>query len=475
MIALFKRGNRAIACTTTCAVMLALAGCTVGPDYKRPDANLPANFSGAQSVDAVQEQALADRWWALFNDVELNRLVDLSLQKSTSVQLAVARIEEADAVLRQAGAALFPELDLGASASRSRTSQLTTTQFPSGTPLIRQDFKLAVSTSFELDFWGKLRRAAETARAQALATRYAKATVELTLAGAVTQSYLALRSLDAQIDVSRATLKSRDDTLALTRRRVKGGVASDLELQQAEGARAAIAAQIAQLVQQRALIEHQLGVLTGSLDLTVLPNDDRLQVNPPVPPVGLPSSLIEARPDVQQAEQQLIAANARIGVVKAALFPTISLTGSFGGESAALSDIAKGPARIWSGLLGLTVPLFDGGRGFATVDQATAQQKQALVSYQQTLQTAFREVSDALVSTRQTAEAEEALKAQLDAARAALRLAQVRYEAGYSPYLEVLDAQRTANSAELAFIQSRQSRLSAAVDLIKSIGTGWKI
>lgn len=457
------------------AVLLATGGCTVGPDYRRPDSILPPNFSDQLPGEAVQSAALPDRWWALFDDAELNRLVDLSLQKSTNIQLAVARIEEADAVVRQAGAALFPEIDLGGSASRSRTSQLTTTQFPQGTPLIRQDFKLAVSTSFELDFWGKLRRAAEAARAQALATRYAKATVELTLAGAVAQSYLTLRSLDAQIDVSQATLKSREDTLDLTRRRSKGGVGSDLELQQAEGARAAIAAQIAQLVQQRALIEHQLGVLTGTLELTIAPNNDRLQTNPPVPPVGLPSSLIEARPDVQQAEQQLVAANARIGVVKAALFPTISLTGSLGSESAELSDLAKGPARIWSGLIGLTVPLFDAGRGFATVDQATAQQKQALVSYQQTLQIAFREVSDALVSTRQTAAAEDALLAQLNAARAALHLAQVRYEAGYSPYLEVLDAQRTANSAELAYIQNRQARLSATVDLIKSIGTGWKI
>ena len=455
------------------ALALALAGCTVGPNYVRPDAELPANFSGPE-VDSQASEPLPARWWTLFDDAELTRLVDLSLARNTNIQLAVARIEEADAVVRQAGAAMFPEINLGAAAGRSRSSSAAT-QLPPGAQLIRNDFRVALSTSFELDFWGKLRRAAEAARAQALATRYGKATVELTLAGSVTQSYLGLRSLDAQIGVSRATLNSRQETLALTRKRAAGGVVSDLDVQQAEGARAAITAQLAQLIQQRGLALHQLGVLTGSLDLAVTSREDGLLPVTPVPPVGLPASLIEARPDVRQAEQQLVAANARIGVIKAVLFPSISLTGSFGAESTALSDLTKSPARLWSGLLGLTAPIFDGGRRAAAVDEATAQQRQALALYQQTLQTAFREVSDALTSTVQTAETETALVAQLDAARNALRLAQIRYDAGYTQYLEVLDAQRTANQAELAFIQNRQARLSATVDLIKSLGTGWQL
>lgn len=454
------------------ALALLLGGCMVGPDYVRPKTELPTDYAAsAPSSDAA---TIANDWWTLFGDDELDRLIKQSLAANADVKLAVARIEEADAVLRQAGAALLPEIDVQGDATRSRVSSTTATAAQSSSiSSVRNDLRLALSTSFELDFWGRLRRAREAARAEALASRYAKSTVDLTLAGTVAQTYFSLRATDAQLALSRASLKSRDETLDLTRRRAAGGVASDLDVRQAEGARASIVVQTAQLVQTRNLLEHQLGVLTAALDTRLAAREGDLPTSP-VPPVGLPSALLEARPDIRQAEEQLVSANARIGVVKASLFPTISLTGSFGGQSKALSDLFTPASRIWSGGLALDVPLFDFGLRSATVDQASAQQRQALASYEKAVQTAFREVSDALVSVGQGAEIEDGQRARLEAARAQYSIARIRYESGFVPYLEVLDAERTTNDAEQAYVQSRLARLQATVDLFKSLGGGWQ-
>lgn len=450
-----------------------LPGCAlVGPDYKRPESHVPAQYS--ESVSSDQATApISHTWWELYQDPELNDLVAKALQNNTDIKLAVARIEESDAFLREVGAALFPEVDLDSSASRSRISQLGPTPLFNGIKPVRSDYNITLGTSFELDFWGKLRRAKESARAQALATRYAKDTVDLSLSSLVASNYLLLRSLEAQIAVSRDSLRSREESLALTKRRLDGGVASALDVHQAEVASANLVALIAELVRQRAIAEHQLAVLTGVLDLKVAEGDIKNLPVPPVPPAGLPSSLLEARPDVRQAEQNMIAANAKIGVAKAALFPTISLTANFGGESAELGDVLKSAARIWTGGLSLNLPIFDSGRLSAKVDQATAQQKQALASYEGAIQTAFKEVNDALITLRQNAEREAALKTSEDAARKAMQIAENRYQSGYSAYLDVLDSQRVYNDAALALIQSRQARLVATVDLFKALGGGW--
>lgn len=450
-----------------------LSACALGPDYQRPANTLPAQY-GEANPNAEQDSIPVVRdWWKLFKDPTLNELVEKALQNNADIQLAVARMEEADAALRATGAALFPEIDLGASGSRSRSSTFTATPLPPGTPIIRKNIRATVGTVFELDFWGKLRRTSEAARAQLLATRYAKNTVELTLAGTLTQSYLALRALDAQILLSRDTLKNREAALTLTQNRADGGIASELDVQQAEGARATMAAQIIDLEQQRALMEHQLAFLSGGLDLKLNTDDLRQLPIPPVPPSGLPSSLLESRPDVRQAEAQLIAANAKIGVAKAALFPSISLTGNYGAESQALADLSKPGAKIWSTGIGLNLPIFDAGRLSAQVDQARAQQKQAVASYQRALQNAFKDVNDALVTVRQTSEGEKALEARLRAAERTLALSETRYKSGYSAFLEVLDAQRNLNDASLAFVRNRQARLAATVDLFKALGGGW--
>ena len=228
------------------------------------------------------------------------------------------------------------------------------------------------------------------------------------------------------------------------------------------------------LLRQRALIEHQLATLTGQLDLALESGDVMTLPLPPAPPAGLPSTLLERRPDVQQAEQQLVASNAQVGIAKAAMFPTISLTGYLGGQSMALSTVLTSGASVWSTGFGLSLPIFDAGRFTARKQAAEARQRQALGSYQKAVESAFREVADALTNVQQSAAAEQDLQTRVAAARNALRLARLRYEAGYSAYLEVLDAQRSANDAELGYVRNRQLRLSASIDLMKALGGGWK-
>jgi multidrug efflux system outer membrane protein len=450
-----------------------LGGCQIWPDYMRPKVSVPTQYSEpvqGQADDANSQ--VASDWWKLYQDQTLNDLVEKALQNNTDIKLAVARIEEADAVLREVGAALYPQIDLDAAGTRSRVTE--SGAFPPFGDNPRSNYIVQLGTSFEIDFWGKLRSAKESARAQALSTRYAKDTVALSLSSLVVSNYLVLRSLESQIAVTQDNIKSRDESLALTKRRLEGGVASALDVHQAEGASANLVAQLADLTRLRALTMHQLAVLTGVLDLNVEMADIKTLPIPPTPPAGLPSSLLEARPDVRQAEETMIAADANIGVAKAALYPTISLTASLGGESLELGDILKSASRIWTGGLSLYLPIFDAGKLDARVDQATAQQKQALAGYEGAIQNAFREVNDALVNLRQNAEREAALDRGQQAAKKALEVSENRYKSGYSAYLDVLDAQRVYNDTALAFIQSRQARLVATVELFKALGGGWK-
>lgn len=450
-----------------------LSGCqSIWPDYLRPKVTIPAQYG--ETTDQTKDQAnspISNTWWTLYQDPVLDDLIAKALVNNTDIKLAAARIEEADAVMREVGAALFPEVDLDAGASRSRVTEL------GGNPVItnpRDNYIAQLGTSFEIDFWGKFRRAKESARAQALSSRYAKDTVALSLSGLVASNYLVLRSVESQIAVTQDNLKSRDDSLALTKRRLDGGIASALDVHQAEVASANLSAQFAELTRLRAITLHQLAVLTGTLDLNVAAADIKTLPTPPTPPAGLPSSLLEARPDVRQAEEDMIAANANIAVAKAALYPSISLTASLGGESLELSDILKSAARIWTAGLSLNLPIFDSGRLNSKVDQASAKQKQVLASYEAAVQNAFREVNDALINLRQYTEREAALNRSQEAAKKALDVSENRYQSGYSAYLDVLDAQRVYNDAALAFIQSRQARLVASVDLFKALGGGWK-
>jgi len=453
----------------TLIVSAMLAGCMVGPDYHRPTPDLPASFAGADMAPPGADTVTGD-WWRLFNDPVLDDLVAGALGANLDIAQAVARVEEADANLRVVNAALFPEIDLAGNANRTANS--ANVAAPTS-PIVRNDLKLTLNASFEIDFWGKLRRATEAARAQRLSTGYGRDVVTLSIAALTTQTYFSLRALDAQIAATRATLTTRDETLRLVRRRADGGLASDLEVRQAEGARSDAAFQLDELLRERALAEHLLGTLTGRLGLAIPAGDLEHLPLPALPPPGLPSALLERRPDIRQAEQDLVAANAQIGVAKAQLFPTITLTGDFGGESKALAGLFTVPGRIWTVAAGLSAPIFEAGKLSALVDVQQARQRQSLAVYGKAIQTGFREVQDALSNVQRYAALESDAQASVNAAREALRLANLRYDAGYTGFLDVLDSQRSLNAAELALIRSRQNLLSASVDLMKALGGGW--
>ena len=450
-----------------------LAGCAVGPDYQRPDSTLPDQYSQAEALVAARAEAPVNPdWWMLFGDASLNALVEQALVANQDLQAAIARLEAADAFAREVGTAYYPAIGLDAATSRLGTSGVTYNGQKMG-GAIYNNRRAALTLSYEIDLWGRIRRQNEAAGADALASRFARDSVRLTLIGQVASEYLVLRSHDAEVAVSQETVTSRQETLRIVQARLDAGSSSALELAQAENSLATAQSQLSQLKRLRALSESQIALLTGQPGLRIPANLTPLPL-PPVPPAGLPSTLLEARPDVRQAEEKLVAANARIGVAKAAYFPAISLTGVYGSESMALSNLFTGPAGIWSAALGLSMPIFDAGRTGARVDQASAGQKEMLANYRKTMQTAFKEVNDALVSLRELADEETANIAQLEAARRSLKLSQARYEAGYSGFLEVLDAQRTTNIAQLTYLNSRKNRLGAAVDLFKALGGGWR-
>lgn len=456
------------------ALALALSGCAVGPDYLRPQAWLPDSFLEAPAIQAeATNPAVDSRWWALFGDDTLNQLVDAALAGNADLRLAIARVAQAEAVAREAGASLFPSADGQAAINNAKLSEKTAT-WSVNSPDILRARSAGLVLSYEIDVWGRVRRLNEAARANLLASRYGRDSIQLSVSGMVAATYLNLRAVDAQLAVVSNSLASREESARLVKARVDAGYVSPLDQYQAAGAIAALQAQQAELRRARALGEHQLALLTGQPELKIAAGDLRQLPLPPLPPAGLPADLIEARPDIRQAEQQLIASNANIGVAKAAYYPRFSLTGGIGSESKTLSDLFSGGASTWSSGLGLLMPILDAGRTSARVDQAKALNTQSLVSWQNSLQVAYKEVRDALVSLRELGEVESARDAQASNAEATLKIAQTRYEAGYSGYLEVLDAQRTANDVQLARIASRQARLAAAVDLFKALGGGWR-
>ena len=452
---------------------LTLAGCAVvGPDYQRPAVTLPAAYPPANPSAADGSATLAADWWVAYGDTELTRLVERALAANADIAQAVARVELAEAQVREAGGAFLPSLSAGAGASRAQIGALSPSN-TSGRTVTGNDFRLSLSTSFEIDFWGKLRRADEAARAQLLASQAGRDTVRLTVASLVAQTWFALHSLDEQVLATRGTLKTRDDSARLIGLRLKAGTASRLELEQADILRADAAVQLRELQRQRTLAASQLGVLTGDPALALAEGMLRSEPLPPLPPAGLPSALLERRPDIRRAEELLVAANAQIGVARAAMFPTLSLTGGLGHESIELSSLLNAPARFWNLGFGLALPIFDGGRNAARTDQAGARQREAVGAYQGAVATAFKEVADALSNLSAARESAPDLTLRQAASERAVKLAQARFDAGYSGYLDLLDAQRTATAARLDAVRNRQAQLNASVDLIKALGGGW--
>jgi outer membrane protein, multidrug efflux system len=459
---------------TPLAFAILLSGCAVGPDYLRPANWLPDAFQETPTAEVkIENPSVNARWWSLFQDETLSSLIEQALTGNADLRTAVARVEQADAAAREAGASFFPNVDAQASGNNTHLSEKTAT-WTVNSPEILRARSAGLSLSYELDVWGRVRRSNEAARANLLANQYSRDAIQLSVAGLVAGNYLSLRALDAQLAVTEESLKSREESARLVKTRVDAGLVSPLDQYQADGALAALQAQRADLRRARALAAHQLALLTGKPDLQIAAGDLRQLPLPPVPPAGLPADLIEGRPDVREAEQRLIAANANIGVAKAAYYPKFSLTGGIGSESKTLSDLFSSGASTWSGGLGLFMPLLDFGRTSARVDQAKAVNEQSLIAWQKSLEVAYKEVRDALVNLRENGVAENAQQQRVDNARNALKLARLRYDAGYSGFLEVLDAQRVSNDALLAMIATRQARLTAAVELFKALGGGWQ-
>ncbi len=455
-----------------------LGACALGPDYERPPVAEPDRFRMQQDA-SLEEASVADLgWWELFQDENLQALIRKALVENTDVRIAVARVREARAQLAATGADQFPRIDGRSSIQRNQTSQARVRQFglPGNIPQIpaTNQFLATADLSFELDLWGKLRRATEAAEADLLARESARRTVVLTLVSDLARAYFELQELDAELELAKRTLKARQEALDLIRLRKLVGQRSARDIRRAEQEVARAQAVIPDLERQIGQKEHQVSLLMGRNPAPIIRGTSlREQRLPPEVPAGLPSALLERRPDIVEAEQRLVAANAKIGVAKAAFFPQISLTGNFGAQSLQFSELFAGYSRVWMFGPTMTVPLFDAGRNLANLEVTQAQQEQAVVSYEKTIQQAFREVEDALLAHQKIQEIRTERERAVGLSREAVELAQLEYLNGKASYLEVLTAQREALNAQTALAQTQRNHLLAVVQLYKSLGGGW--
>jgi multidrug efflux system outer membrane protein len=444
-----------------------LSGCAVGPNYQRPVLPAPENFYGSSSP--TSDASLADtQWWNVFADPVLRSLIEDALRNGYDVRLAAARVEEARARYGIAGSLYYPDLGYSAGLSRVHTSAYSVPGNVTGNQVTANAL-----VSWELDVWGRIRRLNEAARAQYLATEEGRRAVVLSLVADVASAYFDLRDLDAELEISRRTRATFQDTYDLFSRRLAGGAASALETARAEALLANASAQIPALEQRIVARENQITLLLGRPPGPI-PRGGSLteQALPPAVPAGLPSALLLRRPDVRAAEQSLVAANANVGVARAAFYPTLSITGLFGGLSTGLQDLFAA-GRTWSIGAGLLGPLFAGGSLRAQERIARAQFDQARVAYEQAFTRALGEVSSNLVAMEKLAAEETERERSVHATREAVRLATLRYESGLSAYFEVLDALQLLLPAETALVQTRRDRLTAFVSFYRALGGGW--
>jgi multidrug efflux system outer membrane protein len=458
------------------ALVALIAGCAVGPDYERPAVELPAAWQGAPAEGV---KGARDRWWTLYSDPVLDRLVEEALASNRDLAVAAARVDEARALLRIADAQFWPSVDAAAQADRSRSSERTAMRLPLGTPIERTNYRAQLNVAYEVDLWGRLRRGSEAAQAGLLATEAARYTVRIALASEVARSYYTLVALDSQVEATRRSLELRSNGLALQNVRHAAGIINDFTLKQLEAEVAAARAQLPPLQARRTAEELALAVLLGRSPRAIMEEAfdvpaDRGGLAIAVIPEGLPSDLLLRRPDVVEAEQRLIAANARIGEARAQLFPRIGITGYLGSESSSLSDLFTGPASIWQLAFGLAQPIFQGGRLLGEVEAVEARQRQAVAGYQKTLQEAFREVRTALSTQSRAREAYEAEGMRVAALTEALRLARIRYQNGLLSQLEVIDAERSLLQAELNRIDALRAQRAAVADVVRALGGGWE-
>jgi len=450
-------------------LLLTLFGCMIGPNYQRPAVEIPPSW---RFEEKEAREVANTAWWEQFDDPVLDELIQVALKENKDVKIAAARVEEFIGRYGTTRAALFPQVGGGAIASRSRITERGPTPLD-GTKNPANNFQIFLNANWEIDLWGKLRRATEAARADLVGTEEGRRAVFLSLVAFVASAYVNLRDLDTQLEIAKRMAKSREDTYNLFKLRFQRGVISELELNQVKSEYEQALSTIPFIEKIIAQQENGLSALLGR-NPGPIPRgkmiDDLLLT---AVPAGLPSDLLVNRPDICQAEQDLIAANARIGVARSLYFPAISLTSMFGFESTDLSSLFSGPAKVWSFAAPLTAPLFTGGAIRGQVKSTEAVQKQFLLRYQQSIQTAFREVEDALIDQKRLREQLEIQAQRVITLRNYARIARLRFDNGYTSYIEALDAERSLFEAEFVQAETKGALFQALVNLYKAMGGGW--
>ena len=452
------------------AALLALlaSGCMVGPDYLRPQVETPPAW---RLSDEAANDLANTTWWQQFDDPVLDDLVSTALRENHDLMIAAARIEEFAGNYGFVRAGLFPQVDAGYEARRQR--DISAVVIGAGNGITYNSYNAVLNASWEIDIWGRIRRQTEAARAQLLASEEGRRGVILSLVGSVAGAYVNLRDLDRQLQIARATAKIRGESYDIFKDRYMGGVISMLELSQNKSQYDEALASIPPIEKAIAQQENGLSVLLGRNPGPIPRGKNIDQLSLPAIPAGLPSELLERRPDIRGAEQDLIAANALIGAAKAAYFPTISLTGLFGYSSTSLSNLFQGDNKVWSYGMPITMPIFTAGAIAGQVQSAEAVQQQALFAYQRAIQQGFREVNDALVDQDRTREQLRAQKQQVEALEQYSATARLRYDNGYSSYIEVIDAERSLFNVQLQYTQTQQTQFQAMINLYLAMGGGW--
>ena len=445
---------------------LMASGCMVGPDYVRPPVDAPA----AWRLNEQDARYLANTaWWEQFGDPVLNDLVATALRENKDLLIASARVDEFAGKYGFVRSGLFPQVGAGYEASRQRN-------IPSGAvnPSTYNSYSAVLNASWEIDIWGRIRRQTEAANAQLLASEEGRQGVILSLVGSVAGAYINLRNLDRQLEIAKATAKSRGESYELFKLRFEGGVISVLELSQNKSQYEEALASIPPLEKAIAQQENGLSVLLGRNPGPIVRGKDIDQLALPAIPAGLPSELLERRPDIRRAEQDLIAANALIGAARAAYFPTISLTGLFGYASPSFSNLFNSQNKVWQYSAPITMPIFTAGAIAGQVQAAEAVQQQALFGYQKAIQEAFREVDDSLINQDRTREQLLAQRRQVEALQQYASIARLRYDNGYTSFIEVLDAERSLFNVQLQYTQTQQVQFQAMISLYLAMGGGWQ-
>jgi len=447
-----------------------LSACAVGPDYKRPEVEAPQEWR----IDYPEAAEVANtRWWEQFGDPALNELIEIALLENLDLQAAAARVDQFLGALTTTRSQFFPQIGYSGEASRNRASQVGPTPLAPGTNTNYSLYQANLNASWQLDLWGRVRRQSEAVQAQVFASEQGRRGVILSVVTSVATNYIALRALDRQLEIARITAQNYADTKQLFQLRFQGGVVSEVELAQVESQYQTALAAIPSIEQQIAAQENLISVLLGRNPGEIPRGKSIYELVPPAVPAGLPSELLERRPDVLQAEQNLVAVNANIGVAKSLYFPNISLTGFLGSVSTATGDFLTGPSRTWAVAAGLAGPIFTFGAISGQVRTAEAAQQEAMFFYRSTILNAFRETNDALVGSVKKAEEAEAQVRRVKALRDYARLARLRFDNGVTSYIDVLYAESQLFDGELTAVNTQSERYAQLINVYKAMGGGW--